>query len=45
MIDSAIQTIQINSSNAEVQTDREISRNYVSIINRSMHEINNLIEA
>lgn len=44
MIDASIQTILVNSTSVEVQTEKENSKGLINIINRSLHEMNNLIE-
>ena len=44
MIDASIQTILVNSSSVEVQTVKENSKGLINILNRSLHEMNNLIE-
>lgn len=43
MVDAGFQTNQVNSISIEIQTDREINKSYVGLINKSMHEINYLI--
>ena len=45
MNDASVQTILVNSVTSETQTDKESAKVYINVINRSLHDINSLIEA
>ena len=45
LLDLGIQTIRVDSVNAETQADRlHLSTNYLGLINNTIHELNKLIE-